>query len=439
MNVIKSDREHEKSSQREGLLASKFSYAWVIVAASFSITVWCYGMRLSYGVFFKPMMEEFGWNRAVTSGAYALSTIVLGAFSIVLGWLCDKYGPRLTLTVCGILSGLGITLLSKVSNLWQLYLFFGVILGIGLGAYVPLVTTVSVWFDSNKGLALGIVVSGIGLGPTIIAPTATHLIHIYGWRQTYTILGLVTGIVVVIAAQLLRSGPNTCTGAMPSLKESGFSGAEGAHESHQINHPSDNETEWTLRRAIKDKTFWLLVTSYSCWCLAIIAIPVHIVPFITDIGLSSSQAASILAMISGSSCFGRIGMGAVSDRIGRKSAIITCLAANFITLVWLMSAKNMWMLSLFAIGYGVTYGGGVPQWAALVGDLFGLRAMGAIFGTIIFLVTIPGAAGPVLFGYIFDVTGSYNAAFLVSAICIAAAIFILRFIKREGNNLIAQP
>lgn len=389
-------------------------------------------MRLSYSVFFKPMTEEFGWTRTMTSGAYSLSTIVLGAFSIVLGWLCDRYGPRVTLTICGILSGVGIILLSNVSTLWQLYLFFGIILGLGLGAYVPLVTTVSAWFDSRKGLALGIVVAGIGLGPTIIAPIASHLISLYGWRQTYTILGLTTGILIVIASQFLRSGPGTLD--IIYSEESSIPGPHTADDKSATDKPPCKETEWTLKSAAKDKTFWLIVTSYSFWCLAIISIPVHIVPFITDMGISSVHAANILALITGSSCIGRIAMGAISDKIGRKRVMNICLTVNAIALVWLVAADNIWMFSLFAIVYGLTYGGCVPQWAALVGDLFGLSAMGTIFGTIIFLVTIPGAVGPILFGYIFDVTGSYDIAFLIVAAFVAVAILILRFIKTPETS-----
>ncbi|PJB39724.1 MAG: hypothetical protein CO106_10530 [Deltaproteobacteria bacterium CG_4_9_14_3_um_filter_44_9] len=151
----------------------------------------------------------------------------------------------------------------------------------------------------------------------------------------------------------------------------------------------------------------------------------------TDKGISSGSAANLLSLLMLSSMTGRVVMGALSDRIGRVKSIYICLGTNMLALLWLMFATNIWMFSLFAVAYGFTYGGGVPQWAALVGDIFGLTAMGAIFGTVVFFVTLFGTIGPILFGYIFDVTGSYNIAFLIAAILIAVGLFILSFIKKQ--------
>lgn len=425
----------QKTSARIwGLLNSKAFYAWVIVAASLIITICSYGVRLSYSVFFKPMMEDFGWTRAMTAGAYSLCTVMLGIFSIVFGWFSDRYGSRIALTVCGIFSGAGIVLLSRVNSLWDLYLYFGIISGVGAAAYVPLTTSISRWFDEKKGLALGIFIAGMGLGPAIIAPISNHLISIYDWRQTFVILGTITGIIIVLAAQLIRSNP-LMSGVI--THDDSIVRPEAIEPTNSTDtSPISTGKDWTFRMAIKGKMFWLLVIPYSFWCMAIIAVPVHAVPFITDKGISPAKAASILSLLMTSSIAGRVIMGGVSDKIGRINSISICLGTNMIALLWLIFASNIWMFSLFAILYGFTYGGGVPQWAALIGDIYGLSAMGIILGTIVFFATFFGTIGPILFGYVFDVTGSYNIAFLIAAMLILVALIILGFIKKQTEEYI---
>ena len=151
----------------------------------------------------------------------------------------------------------------------------------------------------------------------------------------------------------------------------------------------------------------------------------------TDKGISSGSAANLLSLLMLSSMTGRVVMGALSDRIGRVKSIYICLGTNMLALIWLIFADNIWMFSLFAVVYGFAYGGGVPQWAALTGDIFGLTAMGTIFGAVVFFVSLGGAIGPVLFGYVFDVTGSYSIAFLIAAVLIMIGLIILSFIKEQ--------
>ncbi|PJB39725.1 MAG: hypothetical protein CO106_10535 [Deltaproteobacteria bacterium CG_4_9_14_3_um_filter_44_9] len=214
------------------------------------------------------MMQDFGWTRAMTAGSYSLCTVILGVFSIVFGWLSDRYGTRITLTICGVFSGMGIILLSTVNSLWQLYLFFGVIAGIGAAAYVPLITGVSGWFDEKKGLALGIVVAGMGLGPTILSPIANHLISLYGWRQTFLILGIITGIIIVLAAQIIRSNPHRL--GLVSPGDESITGIEAIETANRTDTVSiSRKRDFTFKLAVRERRFWLLsyLTAYGAWQL----------------------------------------------------------------------------------------------------------------------------------------------------------------------------
>jgi MFS family permease len=174
-----------------------------------------WGIFSTFGVFFKPVLTEFGWTRAATSGAFSLSWIIQGLLAIVMGRVNDRLGPRIVITVCGSILGLGYLLMSQISTLWQLYLFYAVLVAIGMsGTFVPLTSTVARWFVERRGMMTGIVVAGTGIGGLIAPPVANWLISIYDWCVAYIILGSIALVVVVLVAQLLRRDP-TQVGQMP--------------------------------------------------------------------------------------------------------------------------------------------------------------------------------------------------------------------------------
>ena len=158
-------------------------YGYIVVVAAFFIMVLMFGIFDTFGVFFKPLLTDFGWTRAVTSGAFSLYWIIQGLLAIVVGRVNDRFGPRVVITFCGFIFGLGYLLMSQVSALWQLYLFYGVMIGTGMsGAFVPLTSTVARWFVKRRSMMTGIVVAGIGIGGLIAPPVANWLISIYDWR-----------------------------------------------------------------------------------------------------------------------------------------------------------------------------------------------------------------------------------------------------------------
>ena len=156
-----------------------FFYGYVVVAVAFIIMTATIGTYYSFGIFFKPMSADFGWNRALTSGAFSLSWLVTGFLTIAIGWLNDRFGPRPVMTLCGLLAGIGFLLMSQVNTIWQLYAFYGVLIGAGLSVFVPLLSTVARWFVKRRTLMSGIVVCGIGVGSLAIPPLANWLIQTY--------------------------------------------------------------------------------------------------------------------------------------------------------------------------------------------------------------------------------------------------------------------
>ncbi|MFC1992297.1 MFS transporter [Chloroflexota bacterium] len=395
----------------------RFFYGYTIVFAAFLIMTVMWGTIFSFGVFFKPVSSEFGWTRAMTSGAYSLYMILHGALHIVAGRITDKFGPRIVVTVCGVFLGAGFLLMSQISSLWELYLFYGVVVGIGMGgSWVPMMSTVARWFVTRRGLMTGIIVSGMGVGTIIMPPLARWLISDYGWQTSYLIVGVIALVVVTSAAQFLKRDP----------RQMGLSPYDRGKVKQE--NLTNEEKEFSFKEALHTRQFQLVCVLLVCWGSFIHTSMVHIVPHVTDLGISATVAASILAVIGGLSIAGRLVIGTIADKIGGRLTFAIVFSMMAVAFLWLILAKEIWMVYLFALIFGFAFAGDVLQ-SILAAELFGLKAHGVILGVIAFVGTIGGAIGPLLAGYIFDTTGSYQSIFLSFAVLSLTALIITLLIR----------
>lgn len=383
---------------------SHFFYGYVVVIAAFVIMLLAYGIRNSFGVFFKPMATEFDWSRALTSGAVTLSMLVQGVWGIVMGRINDKIGSRWVITLCCFLLGLGFMLLSVTQYSWQLYLFYGVIIGLGMGGvFVALVSTVARWFMKRRGLMTGIVLAGIGAGTLIIAPVSNWLISAYAWRSSYLLIGGAVLIIGIAAAQFMRRDPAKM-GLTP----------DGRIEEKSPELPSDIKGP-SLKEALLTRQFWMVGISFAFLGYCTFTITVHLVPHITDLGISAAAAAGILSVSGGVQSLGGIIMGILADRIGSRRIITISFAVVSAALFCLIPVTGVGLLYLLAVVYGFGIGGGTAMESTVVAELFGLKSHGVILGVISFGFTIGAAIGPLVTGYLFDRMGNYQTAFLVCA------------------------
>lgn len=383
-----------------------------------------HGTQFSFGVFFKPLITEFGWNRAVTSSAYSVYMAFYGISAIVMGTLSDRYGPRAIVIIGGLFVGLGIVLTSQVEALWQLYLFYGILLGMGMGAiYVPLSSSVAKWFTVRRGLALGIVGTGVAIGTLVIPPLSSHFIGLYGWRSSLIILGMASWIMIVPCGLLLRPAPSHEIVA-----------PQGATPQFQRSSPS-----YSLLQATRRAPFWTLMAIFASVALGLFLVAVHIVAYATDMGLSAAEGASILGFFGVSRMFGMIGVGALSDRIGGKRALAICLIAQTAAILWLIPTHKLWAFYLFGLGFGFATGGWQPLFPAIIGNFFGMKSFGAIFGVIFLGGTIGAAIGPVLAGWIFDIARSYHPAFLAAASVSFGAALVIPFLRAPDSTKTSVP
>ncbi len=401
---------------------SRFFYGYIIVAIAFLLIALMWGTLHSFGVFLKPVSAELGWTRAVTSGAISISFILLGLLGIAAGKLTDRFGPRVVLTVCGLFLGAGYSLASQINAIWQLYLFYGVLVGIGMsGSFAPLASTVVRWFVKRRGMMTGIAVSGLGVGTLIMSPIANWLISIYGWRTSYLVIGITASILIILLAQFLRRDPGQL-GLLPY----------GESESKaELNLP---ETGFSFWEALHTSQLWILVVAWYCFCISVEAVLVHIVPHAIGLGISAASAAGILAFIGGLGTGGRVVMGAASDKISIKLSLIIGFSLLSASFFWLLIAREAWLLYLFVVPFSFGYGGLAALTSPVVAERFGLRSHGLILGVVIFGGTLGEASGPVVAGYIFDITGGYHLAFLTCALISAAGLMLVLLLKSTGKE-----
>jgi MFS family permease len=396
----------------------KYQYGHVIAATCFGIQAIGIGTYFSYGVLFNPMIDEFGWSRASISGAASLAFFMWGFFGIGVGRLNDRFAPRALMTVSGVFFGLGYFLMSRLEAIWQLYLFFGIIFGIGLSTIdVIALTTIARWFVRKRGIVTGIVKVGTGAGQMVIPFLVSIFIIRYGWRSSCAIIGVAVLVILVAIAQLLRRDPGQM-GLSPDGNASG----------------STDRRDWgteglSLREAVRTRQFWTMCAAMMAIVFCLMTIMVHIVPYAQEINVSPTRAAGVLSVIGGVSMASRFVSGLAIDRSGSKRVMIFCFFLLIAVLLWLQIASELWMLYLFAIIYGLAHGGFFTSFSPIVAEFFGIKSHGALFGITMFSGMFGGALGPVMAGYVFDVTGGYGGAIWICTVVAILGFVLVALLK----------
>jgi MFS family permease len=377
-----------------------------------------YGMRLSYGVFFKPMGTELQFDSATTALAFSISMFLEGVFSFVLGGMADRFGPRKILSISALLLGLGYFLLPLVHSAFMLALFYGIIIGTGMGGiFVPTISMVTRWFTARRNLISGLVSSGVGVGAFIMPPLCAFLIDKYDWRASFMITGALVLVVVLVSAQFLKRDPSVI-GAVPF--------GESGHPSAGPRKPVEG---FAFKDAIRTSQFWIVLIMLFTYGFYSVSVTVHIVPDAINLGMTPTTAANILAVSGIFMLVGRILLGGIADRIGNRLIFIFSFSLSLIALLWITFSQEYWVFFVISAILGFTQGGiGVSQ-SPVVASLFGLKSLGLVLGCIGLGCTLGAALGPFFTGYIFDVTGDYQPAFIIGSImCVIslAGAFLIR-------------
>ena len=419
----------------------KFFYGWIILGASFVTTTMIGGLFYSFGIFFKPLLEEFGWSRALTSSVSMANLWAFAFSSILLGRLIDRYGPRVVLGVSSVFIGLGYGLCSQVNSIFQIYLFY-IIAALGSGATWVLPTSVvQRWFVKRRGLVLAVVTTGIGLGALIFAPIINALISMYGWRTSYIILGTLSWVVLTGVSVVMVLDPKE-KGLLPyGADEPDSTGSEKVSINKQLSMSEtamSTDVDWGFVEAIKTKSFWGLVVLYIFGLFPIYMLATHIVPHAIDMGISEGVAAGALGLIGATSIAGRLLGGISAERIGwTKSIALSCFLTS-LAVFWLITIHNAWMLYVFVVSYGLFYGARVPQLPGVVSFFFGNASLASLIGLCHGLSIFGSAEAPVIAGFIHDKTGSYTTAFLIAGIASLIAAVLAFFLKPPKKKTVPR-
>lgn len=407
-----------------------FFYGWAIVAIAFVTMALGVNARTAFSLFFPPIVEEFGWQRAATAGAFSFGFLVSAVLSPLLGKLMDRFGPRVVMELGVGVTALGLLLAALVSQPWHLYLTLGVLVGAGTvclgytgqGLFLPN------WFVRRRGLAMSIAYSGVGIGSILVLPAVQWMIERQGWRATCVVMGLVILAVLAPLNLALRHRPQEL-----GLEPDGDAakGAPGyAPRADNVVDAAWAAVDWTLERAMRTARFWWLASGYAAAMFAWYAVQVHQTKYLIEAGFSGVYAAWALGFVSLVAIPGQIALGAISDRVGREWVwSVGCLGfaicyGALLVIGTVPSTALLWTMVIAQgfLGYGLT-----SVVSAIPSEIFQGRHYGAIFGALMGMGIGGGAVGPWFTGLAYDVTGSYAAGFWTAIGCCAfsaAAIWI---------------
>jgi len=408
------------AASRSSAARLPFFYGWVIVAVAFVTMGVGVNARTAFSLLFPPILDEFGWERGLTAGAFSFGFLVTAILSPLLGRLMDRRGPRLVIELGVGLVAAGLLLAPLVREPWHLYATLGVLVGGGSVclSYTGQALYLPNWFVRRRGLAISLAFSGVGVGSIILLPWVQSLIAGAGWRAACWALGLLVLVLLAPLNLLVKRRPEDL-GLEPDGDRTGRDVAAGPRTTNVVD-PVWAAVDWTLGRALRTARFWWVAVGYFCGLFCWYAVQVHQTKYLVEIGFSPSDAAWALGFVSLAGIPGQIALGHLSDRIGREwvwTVGSVGFALCYVALLLLGHAPTAPLLYLMVVSQGMLGYGLTSVVGAIPAEIFQGRHYGTIFGTLMLASIAGGAAGPWLTGALYDITGSYTPAFWLAIGC----------------------
>ncbi|HET9492472.1 MAG TPA: MFS transporter [Methylomirabilota bacterium] len=409
--------------------------AWVVLGALTLSMMASTGLRAVFGVYIKPMEAEFGWTRGALSGAAAISLLLLGAVGPWVGRLADVWGPRRVIVLGLFVLGVGSISSAFVQQLWHVYLTAGVLMALGAGGVAMTTgsTVVSRWFESRRGLAMGVAAGGMSAGQLVVIPLATALTVFFGWRSSFLWLGVgLLVLVLPVGAWLVRNNPEE-RGVRPYGSSGPLATAAQAAARQAAGRVSVTEAaQWPQ--------FWLLMaTFFVCGYTSNGMILTHFMPHALEHNFTPLQASSALGVMGALNIVGTIGSGWLCDRFGRRGPLATYYFVRGLSLLFLLYVWDVPSLHLWAALFGLNYISTVPPTTTLTANIFGRYSVGELSGWIFFAHQVGAALGAALAGWIFEWTGSYASAFVSAAVMAILAAGLALLIREEPISARPTP
>jgi MFS transporter, OFA family, oxalate/formate antiporter len=409
------------------LMPARVFYGWFVVAGAFAVTLVGFGSAYTFSAFLHSLQTDFTASRGSVSLVFSLAGFLYFALGIVSGPLADRWGARLLCTLGMALIGVGLCAASLARTLGQVYVAYGLGVGLGVGcSYVPALSAVQRWFVRRRGFASGLAVSGIGVGTLVMPPLASFCIGALGWRHAYLVLGLIAAVAGVGAALLIANDPRD-RGLAPD------------GEALQSGAGAELPAGLSVRQAMRSRRFISLYAACLICSFGIFVPFVHLIPYALDHGVPQASAVLLLGAVGVGSTAGRFFLGGLADGLGRERALLLMFVGMAgALLIWMFSTAFGGMTA-FALVYGVFYGGFVAVLPALVMDYFGGRNVGSIIGVLYTSIAAGTLIGPSAAGFAFDVSHSYILPILAAVCGNLIAALIMVSVMAGGTKAAVRP
>ena len=393
-------------------------YGWWIVASSSGLHWLAATLFMqSYGPYLVMLQNDFGWSKTLLAGAFALTRIESGILGPLQGWLVDRFGPRIILSIGILIFGVGFMLFSQVDSLLSFYLSFALIaVGSSLGGFATLMVPLVHWFDQHRAKAVSLSQLGYSLGGLSV-PLIILCLEAFGWRTTAFFSGLAVMLIGLPLARLVRHRPQDHGEVPDGRRRGGNDHRAGLLEGR----------DFTAREAMRTWTFWLISFGHAFALLTVSSLMVHLVPHLTE-GLQYSLAAAglIVALMTACQMAGQVAGGYLGDRFDKRLICVLCMVAHCTGLLLVAYAANLWMVVLFCVLHGLAWGVRGPQMVALRADYFGPSSFGTIMGFSALIVMLGMSGGPLVAGYMADLAGNYRGGFtLMALLALAGSVCFL--------------
>ncbi|MBT6394205.1 MAG: MFS transporter [Nitrospinaceae bacterium] len=381
------------------------TYQWAIIASCFVMLALGSSLNFNFGIFLKPLSEEFGWSRSSISAGFSIFMITGSASAILAGAMADKYGTRRVVIVGTLLITLAMIFASRLQSIWEFYLLIGVISGLGRSAFnTPILAFIQRSFTQNRGLATGLAGAGGGLGILITAPILGYLIAAYGWRLSYAAMGSTVLLLTLPAVWFIKSEKNVIT-------KKSANGAKSATFKEAATLP---EASLGVKEIMKRRPFWTVLGSHACDCMCHSVLLVHIVPFAIESGMPRVQAAMLMSALGAGALVGRLVGGMMSDRFGPKGTLLLFLSMQTFPVPLLLFSPGLGTMYFVAIFVGLGLGGHGTLYPLVTREFYGPKRVGLLYGTFTMGASIGMASGSFFGGVLYDMAGDYSWAFLYS-------------------------
>jgi MFS family permease len=422
----------DKTNQKD-----RYFYGWYIVAASFVILFFNSGARYAFGVMFKPIIKEFGWSRGTISLVFFVNMVVFAISIFIVGRLYDRYGPKWVIIVSTLFISAGFALTSFMHSIGQFFFAYGVLAAFGIaGTAVPIMATLtSKWFEKYRGLAISLALSGISIGQFVLVPFLSLFTLSFGWRASYLSIGIAMLVVNLLLVLFVIKGDPHHLGLTPfgHVETEEAAGDASPAPVSGVDKPGD----MGLKQAMGTSSFWLFaVTMFICGGGDYVA-TTHLIPMATDIGISSITAGNMLGWYGLMSLAGVLIAGPSADLIGNKIPIILTFLLRVVLYVMIIKYKSATSLYVFALAFGFTHLVTAPLTPMLVGKLYGVIHLGVLTGFINTAHFLGAGFWAYIAGVIYDVTGSYQLAFILLAVMAFVAAVSMLFVKEKRHTVTA--